>query len=242
MRPPRILLVEDNIAIASSLAQALIMNGFETIKVYRAIDALRQLQRPDALPDLIVIDVLLPDIDGFELSRLIRSGLEQKDVHTRLLIAEIPIIMLTALNTKEDILKGLHSGADHYLTKPIDPEVLSAHINIQLNRKHRRQQVHIEYGRAKLFPDVNMLVFVQTPVQLSPQECALLQLFLSHPEITLSREEILQIAWNITEKIETKTVDVHIYKLRRKLRKITTEEPFITVRGKGYKLNSGCWR
>ncbi len=233
---PTLLLVEDNLALAGSLVDVFAINGFKTTAVHRAADGLRQLRYET--PDLIILDVVLPDMDGFAFLKNLRNGADIEDEDRRMVVSRIPVIMLTARSTKEDILIGLQAGADHYLTKPVDPDVLVAHILVQLQRSRRASEAVTPFLDGKLYPSANRLVFGDVVVALTTQECALLKVFASEPGRTFSREELLKLGWGIEAPYETKTIDVHIYKIKRKLAKQNIENPFVAVRGKGYRLRS----
>lgn len=233
---PTLLLVEDNLALAGSLVDVFAINGFKVTAVHRAGDGLRHLRFET--PDLIILDVMLPDMDGFSFLKRLRKGADIEDEERRLIVSRIPVIMLTARSAKDDILMGLHEGADHYLTKPVDPDVLVAHVNIQLQRSRRNSEDVTPFLEGKLYPSANRLVLGDTVITLTPQECALLKVFASEPERTFSREELLKLGWGVDVPYETKTIDVHIYKIKRKIIKHGFENPFVAVRGKGYRLRS----
>ncbi len=232
-----ILLVEDNLALAGSITDVLTLNGFRVTSVARAEDGLRQLRYD--LPDLILLDIMLPDMDGFTFLRELRRGAGVDDPERRLMVSRIPVIILTARSTKDSILTGLHEGADHYLTKPIDPDVLIAHIHIQLQRSRRASEDVIPFPGGRLYPSANRLVLGEVMIALTPQEAALLKVLASEPDRTFSRSELLKLGWGADISYETKTVDVHIYNIKRKLARHGFESPFESVRGKGYRLRRG---
>ena len=231
---PTILLIEDNLALSGSLVDVFSINGFNVISVYRARDGLLQLKYK--IPDLIILDVMLPDMDGFAFLKHLRNGADLEDEKQRLVISQLPVIMLTARSSKEDILTGLKEGADHYLTKPVDPDILVAHVKVQLQRAHRSTEDVLPFLDGKLYPHSNRLVLGDVMITLTPQECALLKTFASEPNRTFSREELLKWGWGIEVPYETKTIDVHIYKIKRKLARYNIDNPFVAVRGKGYRL------
>jgi len=200
---PTLLLVEDNLALAGSLIDVFAINGFNVTAVHRAGDGLRQLRYET--PDLIILDVMLPDMDGFTFLKHLRNGVDIEDEKRRMEVSRIPVIMLTARSSKEDILTGLREGADHYLTKPVDPDVLVAHVNIQLQRSHRAKEDVMPFSGGKLYPSANRLVFGDVVITLTPQECALLKIFASESNRTFSREELLKLGWGIETPYETKT-------------------------------------
>ncbi|MEA4889338.1 MAG: response regulator transcription factor [Clostridiaceae bacterium] len=197
----KILIVEDDPAIAALIATSLTMSGYEQKISPNGSDALFCLQTDRF--SLILLDVMLPGMDGFELMELIRGR-------------EIPVIFLTARDKLSDRVKGLRMGAEDYIVKPFEPMELIARIEVVLRRCDRASQP-LQYDDI----EVNQLERVVRQgdqiVQLTPKEFDLLVLLIEHADIALSRERILQSVWGYCFIGESRTVDMHIMQLRKKL-------------------------
>jgi DNA-binding response OmpR family regulator len=171
---------------------------------------------------LVVLDIGLPGMDGFEVCRQIRAG------------SRVPIVMLTARDEEPDRVAGLELGADDYVSKPFSPRELSARIKAILRRSERRSEDDVLAAReVVLRRDSHEVTVAGTQVELTSKEFDLLACFLEHPGIVLSRERLLDLVWGMTYPGGTRTVDVHVAQLRRKL---GDPEGIRTVRGAGYKL------
>src|SRR6476469_8385636 len=202
----KILVVEDERNIASFVAMYL-KNARYQVDIAR--DGAEALQKADSTkPDLVVLDLMLPDIDGLEVCRQIRST------------SDVPILMLTARDDDVDKIVGLEVGADDYLTKPFNPRELVARIRSILRRatapppvsKGRRTHglISIDAGRRELLVD-------GAPVQLAPKEFDLFWELLDHSGLVLTRDQLLERVWGYTFAGDTRTVDVHVRQLRRKI-------------------------
>jgi two-component system, OmpR family, phosphate regulon response regulator PhoB len=222
-----ILVVEDEPAIAELLAVNL---GFAGHKVMRAADAeSAETLIAGALPDLIVMDWMLPGMSGVKLARRLRS-----QARTR----EIPIIMLTARTDETDKIEGLETGADDYITKPFSPKELMARIKAVLRRRAPQLTSDIvALGGLKLDPATHRLWGGQTPLELGPTEFRLLHFFMTHPERVHSRSQLLDQVWGDHVFVEERTVDVHIRRLRKALEPTGHDALIETVRGSGYRFN-----
>ena len=218
----KILIVEDERNIASFVSMYL-KNARYTVEIAR--DGAEALQKAEnAKPDLVVLDLMLPDIDGLEVCRQIRSS------------SDVPILMLTARDDDVDKIVGLEVGADDYLTKPFNPRELVARIRSILRRatapppvsKGRRThgQISIDAGRRELLVDGEA-------VQLAPKEFDLFWELLDHSGLVLTRDQLLERVWGYTFAGDTRTVDVHVRQLRRKIGETC---PIVTVWGVGYKV------
>ncbi len=221
-----ILIVEDDMAIREMMAFSLRREGFETFKAASGNEALEQLNQVH--PDLIVIDWGLPDMSGIDLIDMIRRD----DV-----IREVPIIMLTARGEEKDKVKGLERGADDYLTKPASILELMARIRAHLRRSQGFEPNNrIEYQGIVMDAEAHELIIEGEPINLSLTEFKLLKLFLQNPNKLLAREHILNHIWGRNTFVEDRTVDVHILRLRKALKKHHKDQCIQTVRGVGYVL------
>lgn len=221
-----ILIVEDDMAIREMMAFSLRREGFEAFKAASGNEALEQLNQVH--PDLIVIDWGLPDMSGIDLIDMIRRD----DV-----IKEVPIIMLTARAEESDKVKGLERGADDYLTKPASMLELMARIRAHLRRSSGFETSHrIEYKGIVMDADSHEVNIDGASLNLSLTEFKLLKLFLQNPNKLLAREHILNHIWGRNTFVEDRTVDVHILRLRKALKKHNKEKWIQTIRGVGYKL------
>ena len=221
---PTILVVEDEGSIASFVALYLKNAGYGVRTAASGGEALNQVARE--MPGLIVLDLMLPDIDGIEVCKRIRQT------------SDVPILMLTARDEDVDKIIGLEVGADDYLTKPFNPRELVARVKSILRRSapERRELVsetidhgdlHIDAGRRE--------VRVGTEeIQLAPKEFDLLWELLDHRGLVLTRDQHLERVWGYTFAGDTRTVDVHVRQLRRKL---GDASPIVTVWGVGYKVS-----
>lgn len=222
----QILIVEDDPAILEMMAFSLSHAGFKTRKATRADIALDMMQQQP--PDLLVVDWGLPETSGLELVTMIRRD----DV-----LKAIPVIMLTARAEESDKIKGLDHGADDYLTKPASVQELIARINAQLRRAdgfEKNRQLH--YHNIRLDVDSHRIWVDSQSLTLSLTEFKLLKLLLQNSEKLLSREQILNHVWGYNTRVEDRTVDVHILRLRKALKPFNKERWIKTVRGVGYQL------
>lgn len=223
---PTILVVEDEPAIQELLAVNLKHNGFLVVRAGSAEDAEAVIRA--TLPDLLILDWMLPGKSGVALAKKLRG-----DERTR----ELPVIMLTARVHEEDKVLGLEAGADDYITKPFSPKELVARVRAVL----RRRQPHlagdvVEIGALSLNPATHRVIAGGQPVELGPTEFRLLLFFMSHPERVYSRAQLLDEVWGDHVFIEERTVDVHIRRLRATLEPTGEHERVETVRGAGYRF------
>jgi DNA-binding response OmpR family regulator len=216
-----LLLVEDDDSIGRLVKQYLEQqDGWRVVWLRSGEDALNELRRHPIR--LVVLDIGLPGIDGFEVCRRIRAG------------SKVPIIMLTARDEEPDRVAGLELGADDYVAKPFSPRELSARIKAILRRAEQRSDDEVLTAReVVLRRDSREVTVAGEPVELTTKEFDLLACFLEHPGIVLSRERLLDLVWGMTYPGGTRTVDVHVAQLRRKL---GDPDGIRTVRGAGYKL------
>ena len=224
---PTILVVEDEAAIREMLNFSLGRAGFD---VHEAADA-RQAQDMinQQVPDLILLDWMLPGTSGVDLAQKIRHN-----TRTR----ELPIILLTARGEEENKIKGLEAGADDYITKPFSTQELIARIRAVLRRTvNPISEDIIKIGELSLDTVSHRVMVQETPVDLGPTEFRLLHFFMSHAERVFSRSQLLDQVWGNNVYIEERTVDVHIRRLRRALETYGCDKYIQTVRGAGYRFS-----
>ena len=221
-----ILIVEDETAIREMLTFSLMQTGYIVLQAKTAMEALKILD--DVTPDLSIIDWGLPQVSGLELVERIRDNE---------VIADMPIMMLTARAQEEDKVKGLETGVDDYMTKPVSIKELQARIKAQLRRSSgfKKSQI-LETGQIRMDLDAHTIMIADEELNLSITEFNLLKLFMKTPNKLLSREQILNHVWGRNSFVELRTVDVHILRLRKSLKKHKLEKMLKTVRGAGYKF------
>ena len=224
---PSILVVEDEAAIREMLQFSLGKAGFD---VHEAADARQAQDMMDShVPDLVLLDWMLPGISGVDLAQKLRQANRTR---------KIPIIMLTARGEEENKIKGLEAGADDYVTKPFSPRELIARIKAVLRRTDSSvAEDVIEIGDLSV-DTVRHRVSVRTqPLELGPTEFRLLHFFMTHAERVFSRSQLLDQVWGDNVYIEERTVDVHIRRLRRALEPHDCARYIQTVRGAGYRFS-----
>ena len=222
---PNILVVDDEPGIIQLAKLYLEREGYRVEGVATGREALDRYH--EASPDLIVLDLMLPDIDGFEVCRQIRAE------------SDVPVLMLTARKEDIDKIVGLELGADDYLTKPFNPHELVARVKAVLRRYQAGSSPGeiIDMGNVRIDLSRHEVTVDGRPVALRTKEFALLSAFARNPGIVFSREKLLESVWGYDFYGETRTVDVHVNHLREKLEGsgVTIE----TVRGIGYKMTAG---
>ncbi len=224
----RILIVDDEPKIVHGLKPYFRQAGFEVLSAYDGIEALRAARRDR--PDLIVLDLMLPGMDGLDVARALRQEGNQ-----------VPIIMLTARVEEADKLVGLELGADDYVTKPFSPRELIARVRAVLRRTEgpAPQRERIDVGPISIDVDGYEVTMNGRPVSLTPTEFQLLLVLARHPGQALSRDRLLELAYGYDYAVEERTVDVHIKNLRKKVEPDPANPCYIvTVLGVGYKLVS----
>ena len=219
-----ILIVEDESSIASFVALYLKNAGYAVRTVAKGADALDQVSADP--PSLTILDLMLPDIDGIEVCRRIRKT------------SDVPILMLTARDEDVDKIIGLEVGADDYMTKPFNPRELVARVKSILRRStpERRQaeSAVIRHGDLSVDAGRREVRVGEEEIQLAPKEFDLLWELLDHKGLVLTRDQLLERVWGYTFAGDTRTVDVHVRQLRRKL---GDASPIVTVWGVGYKVS-----
>ena len=222
----RILIVEDEPAIAELLAMNLRHAGFEVALAASAERAQDEVNR--VLPDLVILDWMLPGQSGLTLAKRWRA-----DSRTR----ELSVIMLTARAAETDKVSGLDGGVDDYLTKPFSTNELLARIRAVLRRKRPESlDAAMEVGGLRIDPATRRVTYGGQDVKLSPTEFRLLHFFMVHPERVYTRAQLLDRVWGDHVFIEERTVDVHVKRLREALSKVSCSGLVETVRGAGYRL------
>jgi two-component system, OmpR family, catabolic regulation response regulator CreB len=219
----RILIVDDEPAIADAIQYALETDGFETICLSSGMPVLPLLAKE--LIDLIVLDIGLPDISGFELCKEIRR------------ICTTPIIFLTARSEEIDRVVGLEIGGDDYVVKPFSPRELSARIKAVLRRTHQNPQGHAAPSAFQVNESKRQIAYFGKTLDLSNYEYRILITFIKRPGHVYSRDQLMNMAWDEPESSMDRTVDAHIKNIRAKLKIVKPEtDPIVTHRGTGYSL------
>ena len=225
--PATVLVVEDEPAIQELIAFNLKQAGHIVMAAPSAELASRMIK--DALPDLILLDWMLPGMSGIEFARKLKG-----DGYTK----AIPVIMLTARGEEQDKVKGLETGADDYVTKPFSPRELNARIKAVLRRRAPQMtDEQVEMSGLALDPITHRVTGAGTAVDLGPTEFRLLHFLMTHPERVHSRAQLLDSVWGNQVYVEERTVDVHIRRLRRALEPTQHDALVQTVRGAGYRLS-----
>jgi two-component system catabolic regulation response regulator CreB len=218
-----ILIVEDELAIADSIAYALRTDGFVAHHVSFGAAALDAMRAAGA-PSLVVLDVGLPDMNGFEVCRQLRQ------------FSSVPVIFLTARSDEIDRIVGLEIGADDYVTKPFSPRELVARIRVVL-RRLSPQAARAGAARFELRADEARILFRGQPLDLTRYEYLLLKALLEHPAHVLSRPQLMDRVWDGAPDTLERTVDAHVKSLRAKLRAVDPSiDPIQTHRGMGYSI------
>jgi two-component system phosphate regulon response regulator PhoB len=220
-----ILLVEDEPEIRDMLTFALGRAGFQVVEALSAEDAMNRLD--GTLPNLLIIDWMLPGMSGVEMARRVR-----RDEHS----CELPIIMLTARGEESDKLKSFDSGVDDYITKPFSPRELIARVKALLRRSGAPDSDVLEQGPVRLDLSAHQLFINSHAVKLGPTEFRLLEHFMMNPGRAFDRTQLLDRVWGRSVYVEERTVDVHILRLRKALKPYGLQHLVQTVRGVGYRF------
>lgn len=223
-----ILLIEDNSRISEFVVKGLEESGFSVVLADNGVEARALISQKEW--DLILLDIMLPDIDGIELLQYTRY----KKIHT-------PILVLSALSAPEDKIKALDYGADDYMTKPFLFRELLAHINALTRRAKMRYDTPmdvLECGDLKLYSDRHKVERAGTEIKLTPQEFKLLKLLIKNKDKVLSRTELLDTVWGLNYDTSTNVVDVYISYLRNKIDGKGQPKLIKTVKGSGYMIQS----
>ena len=225
--PANILVVEDEPAIQELLALNITQAGHNAMRALSAEHAQELLR--EAMPDLILLDWMLPGMNGLEFARKLKSDTLTKS---------IPIIMLTARGDEYDKVRGLEVGADDYVTKPFSPRELNARIKAVLRRRAPQMTDDpMEVSGLRLDPTTHRVTGKDKIIDLGPTEFRLLHFFMSNAERVHTRSQLLDKVWGDRVFVEDRTVDVHIRRLRNALSISGHEDLIQTVRGAGYRLS-----
>jgi len=228
MTGKQILIVEDEKPIRDMIAFGLRRAGFTVREAEDCSEARSRIA--DSRPDLLLVDWMLPDQSGLELTRALKRNKETQD---------LPVIMLTARAEEHDKVAGLEGGADDYVTKPFSPRELLARVQAVLRRTSAGAAgTTIEAGVLKLDPTSHRVTVDDQTVALGPTEYRLLQFFMEHPERVYSRGQLLDRVWGGNVYVEERTVDVHIRRLRKALEPYASDGLVQTVRGAGYRFST----
>jgi DNA-binding response OmpR family regulator len=223
-RAVRVLVVEDEPSISRGLCDVLTFRGY---RVEVAADGRRALALLGAERfDLVLLDVMLPELDGFSVCSELRARGQR-----------VPVLMLTAKGAEEDVLRGFEAGVDDYVSKPFSVRELLARVQALLNRSGKLQQRAFRFGPFEVSPEHGRARWNSLDVELSNKEIQILELLAEEPGRIVGRRTLLREVWGMSnvENVETRTVDVHIAKLRKKLGR-EGETLLETVRGQGYRL------
>jgi two-component system response regulator MprA len=223
-RAPRVLVIEDDDEIAQTLQRSLRMEGYE---VRIASDGVSALDDAHAfLPDLVVLDLGLPRLDGIDVAKTLR---EQDDV---------PILMLTARDALEARVEGLDAGADDYLVKPFERQELLARLRALLRRRPPRGAAPLVCGDLQLNPDTHEVERAERQIELTQREFELLEYLMRNERIVISRQRLLDEVWGYDPFSTTNTIEVFVSNLRRKLEAGGEPRLLHTIRGAGYVLRA----
>ena len=222
----RIFIIEDEPSIIQLVQHNLEKNGFIVSSSINGNDGLKELKKFQ--PDLLLLDWMLPDLSGIEICKSIRKDNSFKS---------LPVIMLTAKGEEEDKIKGLDSGVDDYLTKPFSFNELMARIKAVLRRSNPNIiSDSLEYEDLSLDRIEKRVFRDQQEIKLGPTEFRLLEFFLTNPKRVYSRDQILENVWPNNVNVESRTIDVHIRRLRQSVNLKNKKELIRTVRSSGYSL------
>ncbi|WIV11734.1 response regulator transcription factor [Proteiniborus sp. MB09-C3] len=221
----KVLVVDDDIEICNMIEMFLVKEKFQVVKAYDGEEAVKKFTRE--MPSIVILDIMLPKMDGYDVCREIKK------------ISQVPIIMLTAKGETFDKVLGLRLGADDYMVKPFDPEELIARIRAVLRRTNPK-----EYSRGEkiIFPSLMIdmddfsIRLKDEVINLPKKEMELLYFLASNPNKLFTREQLIEQIWGYDFLGETRTVDVHIKRLREKLKDVEDKYEIKTVWGVGYKF------
>jgi two-component system phosphate regulon response regulator PhoB len=224
---PRILIVEDEEALTLLLRYNLEAAGYDIESVARGDEA--DLRLREAIPDLVILDWMLPGVSGIELCRRLRSRPETR---------QLPIVMLTARGEESERVRGLSTGADDYVVKPFSVPELLARVQALLRRASPERVADVlGFGDIAIDREKKRVTRGGRPIDLGPTEYRLLEFLMERPGRVFSREQLLDGVWGSEVYIDERTVDVHVGRLRKALNRGQEIDPIRTVRGAGYALD-----
>jgi DNA-binding response OmpR family regulator len=226
MNTPEILIVEDEPSIAEVVELYLRRAGYQVRAVNDGNTALRLLE--ERLPDLVILDVMLPGMDGFSILRWLRDR------------SDTPVIFITARREEVERIAGLELGADDYVVKPFSPQELVSRVRAVLRRIHREEDKAnkpLTYGDLSIDPQTRLITLSGQEIALTSREFDLLWLLAQHPRQVFTRGQLLERVWGVTEYIDPGTVTVHLRRLREKIEKDASHPTrLVTIWGVGYKF------
>jgi two-component system, OmpR family, phosphate regulon response regulator PhoB len=226
-RAPRILVVEDEAALALLLAYNLESEGFQVEHVERGDEA--EIRLAESIPDLVILDWMLPGVSGLEICRRLRA---RDDTRT------MPIIMLTARGDENERVRGLSVGADDYVVKPFSTPELMARVHALLRRaRPERVATRLVAGDIDLDRETRRVKRAGREIHLGPTEFRLLEYLMEKPGRVFSRAQLLDSVWGLSAEIDERTVDVHVGRLRKAIIRGREKDPIRTVRGTGYSFD-----
>jgi DNA-binding response OmpR family regulator len=222
-----VLVIEDEPSIREVVSLYLERAGYQVVSVNDGTTALEMIDKQ--LPDLVILDLMLPDIDGYEITRYLRSS------------GDIPIIMLTSRREEVDRIAGLEMGADDYVVKPFSPQELVSRVRAVLRRTHGQTMNSrispLAFGDLKIDPTTRLVEIKMEERQLTAKEFDLLWLLANHPRQVFNRDQLLERVWGLGDYIDPSTVTVHVRRLREKIEDDPSNpRHLITVWGVGYKF------
>jgi two-component system, OmpR family, response regulator MprA len=218
-----VLVVDDDRKMLNLMRRGLAFAGYSVALAADGEEALRHAR--DHAPQLVILDVLLPGIDGVEVCRRLRLG-----------DPDLPVLMLTARGRVTDRIAGLDAGADDYLVKPFDFDELLARIRALLRRARVTDDAQLRFADLTLDPSTREVTYVGAPIELTTREYELLEFFMRHPRQVLSRERIFEQVWGSNFIGDSNLIDVHVMRLRDKLEVTGRPRLIQTIRGAGYSL------
>ncbi len=224
----KILVVDDEENIVELVKFNLEREGYEVLTAYDGKEAMEQVESEKL--DLVVLDLMLPQMDGFDICRQIRKNSK---------LNKLPIIMLSAKGEEVDKVLGLELGADDYVTKPFSPRELIARVKAILRRVDNKSVIDgdlLEIGEISLDIGKYQVFLGSNQLNLTPKEFDLLSIIMRNPGQVFSRNHLLEEIWGYDYHGDTRTVDVHIRRLRKKIGEYSEDDYILTVRGVGYKL------
>ena len=225
--PAKVMVVEDEEALSELLRYNLQAEGYEVEVIDRGDDA--ELRLRETVPDLLLLDWMLPGLSGIELCRRIRQRSETES---------LPVIMLTARSEESERVRGLSTGADDFVVKPFSVPELMARIKATLRRSNPNKiSSHITVGDIELDREMHRAYCNGREMRLGPTEYKLLEFLMNAPGRVFSREQLLDGVWGQNNYVDERTVDVHIGRLRKAITRGKEKDPIRTVRGTGYSLN-----
>jgi len=229
--PKRIAIVEDEAELASLIDYNLSRHGYQTQILGGSVGTLKSLEQ--CKPDLILLDVMLPELDGFELCRQIRRSQ---------VLARTPVLFLTARSDEVDRVLGLEIGGDDYMTKPFSPRELIARVKAHLRREEMDAEPStVDIGPFKLDRTARRIHLGERELTLTSTEFNLLEFFLMHPGRAYSRDQLLESVWGEQRYVTPRTVDVHVRRLREQIEEQPDSPRYLTtVRGFGYRFEESA--